>query len=101
MHRKLHVLPSAGISEVNRHRRSASSSQDWFRECLLSEPIGLARVMNFTPQSDVECNFAALRLSRSSFYGDDKGVIPSEKDGRELFEAMMSLRSDLGYDRPP
>ena len=24
LHRKLHVLPSAGISEVNRHRRSAS-----------------------------------------------------------------------------
>jgi hypothetical protein len=26
----------------------------WFRECWLSEPIGLERVMNFTPQSDVE-----------------------------------------------
>jgi hypothetical protein len=30
----------------------------WFRECLLSEAIGLARVMNFAPQSNIECNFA-------------------------------------------
>ena len=49
---------------------------NWFRECLLSELIGLEGVMSFTSQSDVEYNYAlslslcarmhALRFTRSS-----------------------------------
>src|SRR6202022_2683338 len=33
---------------------------------LLSEPIGLPRVMNFTSQSDVECNFGRGAAAKAS-----------------------------------